>query len=101
MLEMMSDEVRTRRFVSLFGWKCKTRCLNTKDCLMKSLELRSFDVTSVPHAAPLGFGVLDSIDVSFEMDDALVFDCPGERTRDWLYRRPFLVGFRGGRDEQT
>ena len=53
---------------------------------MKSLELRSFDVTSVPHAAPLGFGVLDSIDVSFEMDDALVFDYWSPRTH------PRLVG---------
>ena len=87
LLEMMSDEVRTRRFASFVRLEVQdTMPEHVKDRLMKSLELRSFDVTSVPHAAPLGFGVLDSIDVSFEMDDALVFDYWSPRTH------PRLVG---------
>ena len=85
LLEMMSDEVRSRRFASFVRLEVQdTMPEHVKDRLMKSLELTSLDVTSVPHAAPLGFGVLDSINVRFEMDDALVFDHWSPRTHPRL-----------------
>jgi len=87
LLEMMSDEVRSRRFASFVRLEVQdTMPEHVRERLMKSLELNPFDVTRVPHAAPLGFGVLDSIAVRFEMDDSLVFDHWSPRTH------PRLVG---------
>ena len=53
LLEMMSDEVRSRRFASFVRLEVQdTMPEHVKDRLMKSLELTSLDVTSVPHATP-------------------------------------------------
>ena len=86
LLEMMTDEVRERRFASFVRLEIQdTMPEYIRDKLIASLDgITQTDVITVPHRAPLGFGTIDSVPVNFGMDIEMLYPPWSPRTHPRL-----------------